>query len=200
VEAAKKSGMFDKIIVSTDDPEIGEIAKTYGAEVPFLRPVDISDDYTPAHKAARHALEWAIAAWGPVESFGHIYPTAPLLSAETLKRAMAAVTEGGYGAAWAMTRIPYPVYQLMARTERGLERLFPEDKAAMRSQDMPPAFIDVGQAYCFDSVYFLEHELAVGPSVAVIEVSPESAMDIDTEEDWLKAEKIAATNRETELE
>lgn len=191
IEAARKSGMFSRILVSTDDEEIAAVARACGAEVPFLRPANLADDFAPAHKAARHALEWALDVWGPVSSFCHMYPTSPMLAAHTLVKGMDLVSGGGYKAAWAMVRVPYPVYQLMVQTEKGLERLFPADKVAMRSQDMPPAFIDVGQAYCFDTPYFMAHELALGPEVTAVEVPPESAQDIDTEEDWQRAEAMA---------
>lgn len=191
IEAAQASGLFSRILVSTDDPEIAAVAEACGAEAPFTRPAGLADDYTLAHRAARHALEWALGEWGAIGSFCHIYPTAPMLTAETLAEGMALVEGGRYKAAWAMLRVPYPVYQFMIRTERGLERLFPPEKANLRSQDMPPAYIDVGQAYCFDTAYFLEHELAVGPRLAPVEVPPESAVDIDTEADWLRAEDAA---------
>jgi N-acylneuraminate cytidylyltransferase len=191
IETAQKSGIFSRILVSTDDEEIANIARRYGAEVPFMRPAELSGDYIPAHKAARHALEWALAAGWEVQSFCHIYPTSPLLQVETLIKGMELVEGGKYKAAWAMVRLPYPVYQLMADTGKGLERLFPPEKAAMRSQDMPFAFIDVGQAYCFDTPYFLAHELALGPLLTAVEVPLERAMDIDSEEDWLHAESAA---------
>ena len=76
-----------------------------------------------------------------------------------------------------------------------MERLFTHDKVGMRSQDMPQAVIDIGQAYCFDVGYFLEHELEVGPKLAPVLVPQETAQDIDTEEDWALAEQIAASLR-----
>lgn len=194
IEAAKAAGCFKHILVSTDDEEIGAVAGEYGAEVPFLRPGDLSDDYAPAHKAARHALEWALKEWGPIEAFCHLYPTAPLLSAKTIREGMRLVTDTPFKAAWAMVRIPYPVYQIMAVQEHGgVEQLFPPNKVIMRSQDMPQAVIDTGQAYCFDTQHFLEREMEVGPLLAPVLVSPDTAQDIDTEEDWALAEQVAAS-------
>jgi len=191
IETARKSGCFERILVSTDDEEIAAVAREYGAEAPFLRPGELADDYTPMRAVVRHALEWALMNWGPVEAFCNIYPTAPMLSPATLIEGMALVTGGRFRAAWAMVRIPYPVYQIMIITEQGaVERLFSDEKVAMRSQDMPPAFIDVGQAYCFDTTHYLRHGAQVGPELAVVEVPQESAVDIDTEEDWDMAEIV----------
>jgi pseudaminic acid cytidylyltransferase len=192
IEAAKESGCFERILVSTDDQEIADVARAFGAEVPFLRPHELSDDYVLAHKAARHALEWALREWGTIEAFCHLYPTAPTLTAETLRESMQLIADGLCKSAWAMLRVPFPVYQFMiAGKNGGLERLFPEEKVVMRSQDMPPAYIDVGQSYAFDTAYFLEHEMLVGPELMPVEVPQERALDIDTEEDWALAERMA---------
>lgn len=192
IETARESGCFRRILVSTDDDEIAAVAREYGAEVPFLRPDELADDYAPAHKAARHALEWALTHWGSVEAFCHIYPAAPLLSPETLRQSMAIIATGTFKAAWAMLRLPFPVFQLMVeRPSGGLERLFPADKADMRSQDMPVAYIDVGQCYAFATGYFLEHEMRIGPELTAVVVPQETALDIDTEDDWLLAERTA---------
>jgi N-acylneuraminate cytidylyltransferase len=192
IEAARESGCFERVLVSTDDEEIAEIARLCGAEIPFLRPQNLADDFTPAHKAARHALEWALTNWGTVEAFCHIYPASPLLSPETLRQSMDIIASGAFKAAWAMLRMPFPVFQMMVESPiGGLERLFPADKADMRSQDMPAAYIDVGQSYAFATDYFLEHEVRIGPELTAVAVPRERALDIDTEDDWSLAERTA---------
>lgn len=192
IEAAKSAGCFNKIIVSTDDTEIAAIAESFGAEIPFLRPSALADDFAPAHKAARHALEWAMAEYGGITSFCHLYPTVPLLCSESLRECMDVIAGGAYKAAWLMTRIGYPVYQIMIRESTGdLQYLFPQEKVQMRSQDMPEALVDVGQAYCFDVQYFLQHEMQIGQEVTAVLVPADTAIDIDTEEDWHRAERLA---------
>lgn len=196
--AARESGCFDHILVSTDDEEIAAIAREWGGEVPFLRPKSLADDFAHAHVAARHALEWAVETWGPVESFCHLYPTAPLLSAETIRQGRAMV-ENGASNAFAAQRLAFPIYQTLAENARGgVEPLFPKDKFMMRSQDMPTAFVDVGQMYWFNTAYFLEHETAIGPKSRLVEVPHGTALDIDTEDDWVFAEKLAAVLRSWE--
>lgn len=192
IEAALQADIFDHVFVSTDDEEIAEIAARYGAQVPYLRPAHLADDYTPAHKAARQMLEWALTKHQNINGFCHIYPTAPMLQVKTLREGMQAITSGTHKSVWAMAHIPFPIYQFMGMGTSGkLFRFFPEDKAALRSQDMPKAFIDVGQAYFFNTTYFLKHELAVNAQLGMVEVPMESAIDIDTEADWLRAEKLA---------
>ena len=192
IEAAKESECFEHILVSTDDEEIAEIAVKYGAEVPFLRPVALADDFAHAHVAARHALEWAIENWGEIKAFCHLYPTAPMLKAQDIRRGLKEIAAGATNA-YAMQKISFPVYQVLARNAAGeLTPLFPEEKTSMRSQDMPPFYIDAGQMYWFETGYFLANETKVGTGTRAVELSPEAALDIDTEEDWLRAEKIAA--------
>jgi len=192
IETAQKSGCFEHTLVSTDDEEIAEISRKYGAEIPFLRPAELADDYTPAHEAAQHMLDWALNAYGAIEIFSHIYPTAPLLSVETLRESIRKIQNEKYNAAWAMVRISYPVYQIMVTGDNGgLQRLFPADKVMMRSQDMPPAFIDVGQSYTFKVEHFLINGMRLANDVSAVEVPQETAIDIDTEEDWIRAEEMA---------
>lgn len=192
IEAARGAGCFEHVLVSTDDAEIAEVAQHYGAEVPFLRPAELADDFTPAHKAARNMLEWAIKHWREIKIFSHLYPTSPLLQPETINKSIQKIQDG-FKAVWAVTNIPYPVYQIMIKNiYGGLERLFPAEKVCMRSQDMPSAYIDIGQLYTFDASYFIDKEMDLSSAVGFVEVPQDLALDIDTEEDWSRAENIAA--------
>ncbi|MDR3358356.1 MAG: pseudaminic acid cytidylyltransferase [Desulfovibrio sp.] len=192
IAAALASGCFDHVLVSTDDEEIAGVSRACGAEVPFLRPARLSDDYTPAHKAARHMLEWAIAEFGACDSFAHIYPTAPMLLPEDILQGRKLV-EAGNMFAYTAQKISFPVYQIVMRDAEGnILPLFPPEKARMRSQDMPETFIDAGQLYYFNTNAFLREETALSAGVALILLPAQRALDIDTEEDWRLAEKMAA--------
>ncbi|EPR37162.1 pseudaminic acid CMP-transferase [Desulfovibrio sp. X2] len=200
IAAALESGVFDHVLVSTDDAEIAEVARACGAEAPFLRPAALADDFAHAHKAARHALEWAIehlaSSERPVEAFCHLYPTAPLLSAATVREGLRVLSRKGVTNVYAAQRVPFPIYQVVERrADGGLRPLFPPEKFMMRSQDMPACFIDVGQMYWFRTAHFLEHETRIGSDTALVEVPQETALDIDTEDDWKFAEKLAALAR-----
>ncbi len=196
IKAALAAMIFDHVLVSTDDVEIAEVARAYGAEVPFLRPAALADDFTHAHKAARHGLEWAIenlSAADPIEAFCHIYPTAPLLSTRTIREGLRLLGGKGVTNVYAAQRVSFPIYQVVERRQDGtLHPLFPPEKFTLRSQDMPTCFIDAGQMYWFRTAHFLKHETRIGPDTAVVEVPQETALDIDTEEDWTFAEKLAA--------
>ena len=191
IEAALKSGCFEHILVSTDDEEIARIARDYGAETPFLRPQNLADDFTHAHVAARHALEWAFANWGKIDAFCHIYPAAPLLTPQKIQEGLVCIQNGATNAD-GFERLNFPLYQILTQdADGGLKHIFEPEKVTMRSQDMPVAYIGAGQLYWFETNYFLEHETAIGPKTAIIEIPREMAIDIDTEEDWIFAEKLA---------
>lgn len=190
IEAALASKCFSHVLVSTDDTEIAEIARAAGAEVTFLRPASLADDFTHAHKAARHMLEWALREFGPCKSFAHIYPTAPMLTVDDI-RAGRMLIEQGKLFAYTAQAISFPVYQIVIKNEEGsIVPLFPPEKAGLRSQDMPQGYIDAGQLYWFDTQTFLQHELDITKGVALIPVPQERAVDIDTLDDWQRAEKL----------
>lgn len=192
IEAALASGCFEHVLVSTDDDEIAAVARQYGAVVPFLRPPELADDYVHAHKAARHALEWALEHWGGIEAFAHIYPTAPMLSPEDIRRGRDLIA-GGKKYVYTAQKITFPIYQVVIKEGSGaVKPLFPPEKAGLRSQDMPSAYIDAGQLYWFETKAFLRDELAIESGVELIELPLEKSLDIDTEEDWIFAEKLAA--------
>ena len=191
IAAALASGCFAHVLVSTDDEEIAEIARQYGAEAPFLRPAELADDFTHAHKAARHMLEWAMEQWGNIPAFAHIYPTAPMLTPEVIRAGQTRIQDGKRFV-YAAQRVGFPIYQVVVTDEQGnIIPLFSPEKAAMRSQDMPAAFIDAGQLYWFDTAAFLKDETSISEGVDLIAIPAERALDIDTEEDWRLAEKLA---------
>lgn len=191
IEAALASKCFDHVLASTEDEEIAKIARKYGAETPLMRPSELADDFTPAHKAARHMLEWALEHWGKIDSFAHIYPTAALLSPGDIRKARQMIADGA-NYVYAVRKIDFPIYQVVVRNRNGsVGNLFPHHKVAMRSQDMPDAFIDAGQLYFFKTGAFLENELEIRDGVKLLPLPRERAIDIDTEDDWRLAEIMA---------
>ena len=190
LEAARAAQCFEHIFVSTDDAEIAEVARSYGAEVPILRPDSLADDYTPARLAARHMLEWVLENVGPVDCFAHIYPTAPMLLPQDIQQGMQYV-QNGKNFAYAAQKVAFPIYQVSTLDEMGSPTyLFPMEKVMMRSQDMPACFIGAGQLYCHRTKPFLATDRTNG---AIVEIPSWRAIDIDTTDDWLLAEKFATT-------
>ena len=190
IAAALESGCFEHVFVSTEDEEIARIATTYGAEVPYLRSIELADDYTHAHVPAKEMLEWAMAKYDAIEAFCHIYPAAPFLRAEDIISGCSAIEKGAPNA-YGMMEVPFPVYQVTVKDGDGLRPLFEKEKFGLRSQDVPPMYIDVGQMYWFTTEYFLAHETAICDKTVPIEIPRERCIDIDTEEDWAFAEKMA---------
>lgn len=194
IAAAQRSCCFEHVLVSTEDEEIAGVARRYGAEVPFLRPTELADDFTHAHVAARHMLEWALGEWGEISHFAHIYPTAPLLTPEDIHAGQRLMREGKKFA-YTAQKLNFPVYQIAVLDAAGEPRaLFPPEQAEMRSQDMPQAYIDAGQLYWYETAAFLRYGTAIPYDLALIPLPAERALDIDTELDWKRAERLAALN------
>ncbi len=194
VETLQRSELFERIIVSTDDPEIAEVATGAGAEVPGVRPAELSDDHTPTVAVVRHA----ISAWlGEVDDsvpLWTVYPTAVLLTPELLAAAQGEFARSDADFLIPVLRYPHPVERRFRMDGSGA--LVADDPSALgvRSQDLEPAFHDSGQFYIAHVRTWLENTpLASGRNVA-IELPPSSAIDIDEPAQWTLAEHIARSS------
>ena len=145
IEAAQSSGLFDHIIVSTDDAEIAEVSKQWGAEVPFIRPEELSNDYAGTTEVIAHATQWGLDEGFDLKSVCCIYATAPFVKVEDVKRGCEALDSGDWDYAFAVTDFAAPIFRSFKKTEQGgLEMFFPEHFGT-RSQDLPVALHDAGQ-------------------------------------------------------
>ena len=190
IAVARDSGLFDRIVVSTDSEEIAEVAQSFGAETPFVRPAELADDYTGTTAVIRHAVEALKPAGYDFESVFCIYPTNPFLHVEYLKQGHELITSGGAPSAYTVTTFPYPIYRARRINERGeLEVIWPE-YGKTRSQDLPEAWQDAGQFYCARTDAFLEHGGFGMPGVRPVILPRHLVHDIDTEEDWTRAEMM----------
>ena len=190
IEAAQQCGLFDHIIVSTDDEEIASVAREYGAETPFLRPKEISDDFTGTNAVVKHAIQWVNDNVADVKYVCCIYATAPFLQADYLKQAYRAIscTNSDSKFAFSVTSYPFPIQRsLRIRKDGGVEPVFPE-AVPLRSQDLEEVYHDAGQFYWGAAVAFLD-ELAVFAAHSLPIILPRYLVqDIDTMEDWVRAE------------
>lgn len=191
IEAARESKLFEHIVVSTDDAEISDIARQSGAEVPFVRPADLSDDHTGTIEVIAHATRWALDQGWQVSTVCCIYPTSPFIQIGDLVRGLEALESGNWCYALPVTDFAAPVYRaLRTRPEGGVEMLFPEHFTT-RSQDLPVALHDVGQFYWGrPSSWIKELKLFDRHSVP-IEIPRWRVLDIDDENDWRRAELVA---------
>lgn len=186
IAAARASGCFSRIVVSTDDTQIAEIASRFGAEAPFLREAALADDYTGTTEVVRDAVARLDLSAGTIVAC--LYPTAFFLEARDLQSGQAKVIAG---ARWSMAVAAYPTPIDRAYRMEG-DLLVPRqpDMMPKRSQDLAPAYFDVGQFYFAEARTWLDPEARIWDGAAGVEIPFERAIDIDTPEDWTRAEHL----------
>ncbi len=187
IEAARSSNLFDEIMVSTDDEKIAEIARSYGASVPFLRSSVSSDDFATTAQVLQEVLE-AYKGLGKEYSYACcIYPTAPFIDAQILSQAHTLLMEKGLDSVFPIQRFSFPIQRALIFKENKLTWLQPEN-ALKRSQDLEVTYHDTGQFYFFNVPAFLASGALLTANSSGIEIDEMAAHDIDTEEDWKVAE------------
>jgi pseudaminic acid cytidylyltransferase len=193
IETAKSSGLFERIIVSTDDAEIAEVSKKFGAEVPFTRPAELSNDFAATTEVIAHAALWALSQGLDLESVCCIYATAPFIQAEDIKRGCEALDSGDCDYAFTVTDFAAPIFRSFKQTEQGgLEMFFPEHFGT-RSQDLPLALHDAGQFYWGRPDAWIQGKRIFDNRSKPILIPRWRVQDIDTSEDWDRAEILAPT-------
>lgn len=189
--AARASGLFDRIVVSTDSPELAGIARDWGAETPFLRPAALADDHAPTRAVIRHAVSAVEAASGAtVAAVCCVYATAAFLEAADLRAACAAVDGRDAWFAFAGTAYPHPVQRALARTEDGGVAMLDPAARAIRTQDLPPRWHDAGMFYWGTREGFFSDAPVFSARGRLIEIPRARAHDIDAPEDWELAERL----------
>lgn len=188
IEAALQSDCFDQVIVSTDDAEIAEVARQHGATVPFMRPADLSDDHTGTIPVIRHAVEWFNAQGRAVEQVCCLYATAPFVRVEDIQRGLKILDETGSDYTFSVTSYPFPIQRAIRITEQGRVEMFNPEHFNTRSQDLEEAYHDAGQFYWGRASAWLQGEMIFGPDSAPVLLPRHRVQDIDTPEDWLRAE------------
>ncbi len=189
IEAAHKSGLFDQIIVSTDDDEIAEVAKQYGADVPFMRSAELSGDHTGTMDVIVHAIQTVAKQQGETPEYTCcIYATAPFLLPEFLQQGYDKLSRSEYAYAFSVNEFGFPIQRaLRVREDGALDAMHPEFRQT-RSQDLERAYHDAGQFYWGRSDAFLSQQVLFSPSSVPVILPPHRVQDIDTPEDWVRAE------------
>ena len=187
IQAALESGVFDRVMVSTDDEEIAETARRYGAEVPFFRSRETAGDYASTTDVLAEVLEEYQKQGQEFDLLCGIYPTAPFLKPETLKKAMALLAESHADAVQPVVRFSFPPQRGVCIRDGEVRFLWPEYRNA-RSQDLEPYYHDVGQFYCLNAKSFLSQKTLVMERTLPFILPELEVQDIDTEEDWKIAE------------
>lgn len=190
IEAAFKSNVFDKVIVSTDDEIIAEVAKEYGAEVPFLRPEELSDDYTGTGAVVNHAVKYLESKGEKFDYVCAIYATAPFLQSKYLKQGYEKLRNSDAINAFSCTSMPFPIQRTFKITQNYRCEMFTPEHYMARSQDLEESYQDAGQFYWTN----IERENRSNNKVVFSEISIPIVLprhlvqDIDTLEDWTRAE------------
>lgn len=188
ISAALESNCFDAVIVSTDDAEIAEIARQYGATTPFLRPAELSDDYTGTIPVIQHAIEWYQGHEQSPEQVCCIYATAPFVRAEDISDGLTVLEETGCDYAFSVTSYAFPIQRAIHITEQGRVEMFQPEHFSTRSQDLDEAFHDAGQFYWGLADAWLAGKPIFSSNAAPVILSRHRVQDIDTLEDWTRAE------------
>ncbi len=188
IEAAWASGCFEKIIVSTDDHEIAEIARGCGATVPFMRPEVLSDDYTGTLPVIHHAVEWLSEHDEPVEFACCVYATAPFISPEDLHKGWELIQREACSYAFSVTSYAFPIQRAIRITGEGRVAMFSPDHFNTRSQDLEEAWHDAGQFYWGTADAWREERAIFGKRSVPVKLPRHRVQDIDTPEDWARAE------------
>ncbi|HHQ4443933.1 TPA: pseudaminic acid cytidylyltransferase [Aeromonas veronii] len=188
IEAAKASGCFDKIIVSTDDREIAAIAIQFGAEIPFIRPAALSDDYTGTIPVIRNAVEWLNQNDATVDYACCIYATAPFILPEDLKQGLQLIKYAGSSYAFSVTSYAFPIQRSVRITKNGRVAMFNPEHFQTRSQDLEEAWHDAGQFYWGTAEAWCEERAIFGEDSLPVRLPRHRVQDIDTAEDWVRAE------------
>jgi pseudaminic acid cytidylyltransferase len=190
VEAALQSGCFDHVIVSTDDAEIAEVARQWGAQVPFMRPTTLADDHTGTIPVMRHAIEWFSERRQVSDQICCIYATAPFISAVDIRRGLDILIDSGSDYAFTVTKYPFPIQRAIRIIEQGRVAMFNPEKFNTRSQDLEEVYHDAGQFYWGRASAWLTGKVIFGPHAAAIQLPRYRVQDIDTAEDWQMAEYL----------
>ena len=189
IAAALESNCFDRIIVSTDDHEIAEVAEAHGAEVPFLRPCELSDDHTGTIPVIAHAINWQNSQGKcSVNLACCIYATAPFLRAMDLKRGLEVLECGGAEYSLSVTNYAFPIQRAFRLTAESRISMFQPEYFNARSQELEEAWHDAAQFYWGHAEAWLSGLPLFSKRSSPVVLPRHRVQDIDTPEDWLRAE------------
>lgn len=189
IEAAKNSGLFDHVIVSTDDAEIREIALKYGAETPFVRPAELANDHATTVPVIKQAVSWVAEHIGTVEHVCCIYATAPFIQKSALLAAYELfVQKKVSGYVFSATTFPFPIQRAFKIKSTGLVEMFEPQNYMTRSQDLEEAYQDAGQFYWGSADTYMSEKIFFSTDSMAYVLPRHMVQDIDTPEDWKRAE------------
>lgn len=192
IEAALGSGCFDKVIVSTDDKKIAEVARKYGAEVPFYRPPELSNDYIGTIPVVHHAIDWYLEHGVEFEQVCCIYATAPFVTSLDLREGLTLLQSNACDYVFSVTSFPFPIQRAIKINDNNRIEMFQPEHFNTRSQDLEEAYHDAGQFYWGYAKAWRDEKIVFSERAIPYLLPRYRVQDIDTLEDWLQAERLFA--------
>ncbi|MBN3050257.1 pseudaminic acid cytidylyltransferase [Pectobacterium brasiliense] len=187
IEQARASKCFDRIIVSTDDIEIADVARQYGVDAPFMRPDELSNDWATTGQVMSHAVRFLLRK-SSIQEVCCIYATAPFLLAEDIFHGYQKLKETCSDYVFSITTYDFPIQRALKKSVDGHISMFQPETFQMRSQDLEEAFHDAGQFYWGTSEAWIHEKPIFNSNSTAIILPHHRVQDIDTPEDWMKAE------------
>ena len=187
IQAALDSGLFDEVMVSTDDKEIADIVKNYGAKVPFMRSAKNSDDFATTFDVIEEVIQSYRSHNKDFENICCVYPCAPFVTSKILLKAYNLLIEKKFDSVFPIISYGFPIQRAL-KVDQGKVSMIIEDNLNIRSQDLEESFHDTGQFYWCNTKQLLISKKILTQNTGGVEVSQLEAQDIDTEIDWKLAE------------
>ena len=188
IEQALASKCIDRVIVSTDDEEISKVAVEFGAEVPFKRPPELSDDLTPTNPVINHAVDWIESQGEIIDSVCCLYATAPFIQSNSISEAYSQFKKYNADFCFSVTSFPFPIQRAIKISDSGKVNMFHPEHINTRSQDLEEAYHDAGQFYWGTKEVFNSNTSWLSDTVIPYILPRHLVQDIDTPEDWKRAE------------
>jgi len=189
IETALKSGIFDEVIVSTDDKKIAAIAKKYGATVPFIRPKELSDDFSDVGQVVNHTIEYLKENGYNLKYVCTIYATAPLLDEKYLLQGYEYIKNDDIKYSFGATSMPFPIQRTFKLDNNNRCEMFNKEHFYTRSQDLEEAYYDAGQFF-WQNLDFKSSEIVFGKDSKPVIIPRYLVQDLDTQEDWERLEMM----------
>tara|TARA_Y100000780_G_scaffold232164_1_gene261260 strand:- start:3019 stop:3702 length:684 start_codon:yes stop_codon:yes gene_type:complete len=190
IEAALTSECFDTVIVSTDDNEIAKIATKYGAQVPFMRPDEISDDHATTLDVMKHAIDWCNKNHWQVKKLCCIYATAPFILPEDIRLGLSILEQEQASYVFSATSFAFPIQRAFSIDKKDNINMFLPENLNVRSQDLPTIYHDAGQFYWGTAHSFQTKQPVFSIHSKIVRLPRKRVQDIDTLEDWEIAEAL----------
>jgi len=189
IEAAHNSGLFEHVIVSTDDLEISDIAREWGAETPFVRPAELANDFAATVPVIAHAVLACQALNWTFEYACCIYPGVPFIQINDLQESLELLRKSTADYCFPVTEFPSAIQRALKRSSDGHMQPFHPEFELVRTQDLEPAYHDAGQFYWGKAAAWLHNSKVHSSGIGLV-IPNWRVVDIDTPEDWHRAESL----------